>query len=169
VGVLAEVQLASEDGVLSFTPCARVRRLPGATPGDGTAGGARKDALEVVEVVDEPIDPDAQIDARSLHHELWQQLGELCRLHGDGTERLLSAPSPLWEQRPGVGTPGAFSMALAALCELEPREQQRMLECTSTLVRLKELKAAIEEATGLSAARASLTKLFAGLQEAAVS
>jgi len=90
-------------------------------------------------------------------------MGELSRLQGDGTEELLSPLSLLGQQRPGVGTPEAFSMALAAVCELEPREQQRMLESTSTLERLTELQAALREATGLSAARASLEKLFAGL------
>lgn len=163
VGVLAVAQPEGEGGVLSCEPFARVRRMSAdGLLGEGAvAQGTAADELRLLRVADEDLDADCEEEARALHEELWRQLGELSRMQGGGTEQLLSPQSSLVQQRPGLGTPEAFSMALAAACELEPREQQRMLESISTVGRLTELQGAQPRArqTHARAARRCLLML----------
>lgn len=136
VGVVAAVH--PQGDVLECQAVARVR--------------AREDGgLDPVR--DAPLSAADAAIADRLHAELWQLLGEL---------EPAASPEPahtLAALQPGVGSASEFSLALAAVCELEPYEEQRMLELVSTVDRLSLLKERLREAAGILFARRALARL----------
>jgi hypothetical protein len=136
VGVLAAVH--PDGDVLECQPVTRVR-----SRADGGLESVRDAALSA----------DDAAAADRLHSELWQLLGELAPAASPEPARTLAA------LRPGVGSASVFSLALAAVCELEPHEQQRLLETVSTLDRLAFLRKRLREAASIQSARRALARL----------
>ena len=142
VGAVASV-LSVEGGVLR---CEAVERCTLETTGAVECG------LPLVDVqpLTDAAEPAEASGCAALHDELRVALEELAAVNED---------LQLWPPLLAAATPSAFSLALAGTVALEPRAQQRLLESTSTVARLEELKELVEATRSYYAAQASLRRL----------
>ena len=114
--------------------------------------------VEVEPLVD-AAHPEEAGAAAVLQEELRAALVELDAVNGD---------LRLWPPLLTQASPRDFSLALAGLVELDQEAQQRLLECTSTMRRLEELKQCVQATRSFYAAQAALRRLSSSLLDPGV-